>query len=362
MANHRLAYFAGRSFDAARRLDCLRSSDPESRLHGHRFEASVCATPNTPSGLAVDDLTDSLDRVLEPLRYCLINEVLEDPTDDRLLSWIRDKMSPLTCQSIGVQSTPDRGVEVDVDGVQYAWRRFQFEAAHQLPNVPEGHKCGRMHGHGFEVILMVQRTALTSPANNEYEAIERQWRPLEEVLNYSCLNDHQGLENPTSEMLSQWLWCRLVDELPNLHRVSVYETTTAGCHYDGRTFRIWKDDRFEAALRLSSVPSCDPRGRLHGHSYLVRLHLSAPLDDIMGWTIDYGDVKELFRPTYKLLDHQDLSRLPCQEYEGMAGYLYWIADRVREDLPGLDRIDLFQKSGCGGTISLIEPPFAVAAS
>ncbi|HMA98943.1 MAG TPA: 6-carboxytetrahydropterin synthase, partial [Wenzhouxiangella sp.] len=33
------------------------------------------------------------------------------------------------------------------------WRRFRFESAHQLPNVPPGHKCGRMHGHGFIVIL-----------------------------------------------------------------------------------------------------------------------------------------------------------------------------------------------------------------
>jgi len=26
---------------------------------------------------------------------------------------------------------------------------FRFEAAHWLPNVPEGHKCRRMHGHSF---------------------------------------------------------------------------------------------------------------------------------------------------------------------------------------------------------------------
>ncbi|HYC93867.1 MAG TPA: 6-carboxytetrahydropterin synthase, partial [Thermoanaerobaculia bacterium] len=26
---------------------------------------------------------------------------------------------------------------------------FRFEAAHFLPNVPEGHKCRRTHGHSF---------------------------------------------------------------------------------------------------------------------------------------------------------------------------------------------------------------------
>ena len=27
------------------------------------------------------------------------------------------------------------------------WKEFTFEAAHLLPNVPEGHKCRRLHGH-----------------------------------------------------------------------------------------------------------------------------------------------------------------------------------------------------------------------
>ena len=30
-------------------------------------------------------------------------------------------------------------------------RTFSFEAGHFLPNVPAGHKCGRMHGHSYEL-------------------------------------------------------------------------------------------------------------------------------------------------------------------------------------------------------------------
>ena len=33
------------------------------------------------------------------------------------------------------------------------FKEFQFEAAHRLPHVPEGHKCGRLHGHSFLVRL-----------------------------------------------------------------------------------------------------------------------------------------------------------------------------------------------------------------
>ena len=31
------------------------------------------------------------------------------------------------------------------------WKDFHFDAAHWLPHVPEGHKCGRMHGHTYRV-------------------------------------------------------------------------------------------------------------------------------------------------------------------------------------------------------------------
>ncbi|EEW8595914.1 6-carboxytetrahydropterin synthase, partial [Escherichia coli] len=29
------------------------------------------------------------------------------------------------------------------------FKDFTFEAAHRLPHVPQGHKCGRLHGHSF---------------------------------------------------------------------------------------------------------------------------------------------------------------------------------------------------------------------
>ena len=35
------------------------------------------------------------------------------------------------------------------------FRKFQIEAAHRLPNVPEGHKCARMHGHSFLIEIHV---------------------------------------------------------------------------------------------------------------------------------------------------------------------------------------------------------------
>ena len=36
------------------------------------------------------------------------------------------------------------------------WKDFTFEAAHRLPNLPEGHKCTRLHGHSYRVRIYVE--------------------------------------------------------------------------------------------------------------------------------------------------------------------------------------------------------------
>ncbi|CAM5715830.1 hypothetical protein SVIOM74S_09446 [Streptomyces violarus] len=36
------------------------------------------------------------------------------------------------------------------------FREFTFEAAHRLPNVPEGHECARLHGHSYKVVVHVE--------------------------------------------------------------------------------------------------------------------------------------------------------------------------------------------------------------
>ncbi len=100
-------------------------------------------------------------------------------------------------------------------------------------------------------------------------------------------------------MISSWIWERLKPALPELSWVTVYETATCGAHFDGSHYRIWKELTLDSALRLSARPDGDPRRRIHGHTYTLRLHLHAPLDQVMGWTIDFGDVKEMFAPIFR---------------------------------------------------------------
>lgn len=362
----RLYFMASAPFEAARQLDGVSADHRAWRLHGHSFLARVRAELPVDwarfPGIEADVLTERLQAAVAPLDYTLLNDLLPAPTDENLARWIQARLDLPGAEQVGVQSTRDQGADLGESDRVHFWRRFRFEAAHQLPHVPPGHPCGRMHGHGFEVILHAFPLTSSLLVDEDisggaerlqkwgYEHLEAHWMPLHEQLHLNCLNELLGLENPTSERLAAWLWQRLQPELPALSWVTVYETATAGCHYDGRHYRIWKERCFESALFLRGAWAGDPRRRLHGHSYTLRLHLTAPLDEVMGWTVDYGEVKALFEPFYRQLDHHRLDELAGLTEPTLAGLLVWMRERMTSVLPSLDRIDLEQTPGCGATL------------
>ena len=114
------------------------------------------------------------------------------------------------------------------------FKEFMFEAAHQLPHVPEGHKCARLHGHSFRVSVHVEGEV--DPVKGwvlDFADIKSAFKPLYDELDHNYLNDIDGLENPTSEVLAARIWERLNDRLPGLSQVIVRETCTSGCVFRG---------------------------------------------------------------------------------------------------------------------------------
>ena len=112
---------------------------------------------------------------------------------------------------------------------------FTFEAAHRLPNVPITHKCHRMHGHSYRVELQ-----LDGPVNPEtgfvtdFFDLEKAFGPLLEQLDHHTLNEIVGLENPTAENITVWIWDRTKPLLDELRLVKVFETPLCWAEYDGR--------------------------------------------------------------------------------------------------------------------------------
>ncbi len=115
-------------------------------------------------------------------------------------------------------------------------KQFRFEAAHHLPNVPEGHKCARLHGHSFRVTVWVEGEVGTESGwVMDFADLGEAWAPLHDALDHRYLNEVDGLANPTSEVLAVWVWERLARSLPGLARIDVHETCTSGCRYEGPT-------------------------------------------------------------------------------------------------------------------------------
>ena len=106
--------------------------------------------------------------------------------------------------------------------------------AHHLPHVPEGHKCGRLHGHSFMVRLEI--TGEVDPHTGwimDFAELKAAFKPTYDRLDHYYLNDIPGLENPTSEVLAKWIWDEMKPRVPLLSAVMVKETCTAGCVYRG---------------------------------------------------------------------------------------------------------------------------------
>jgi len=114
------------------------------------------------------------------------------------------------------------------------FKEFTFEAAHRLPNVPDGHKCRRLHGHSFRVTLFVE-----APVDEhagwvmDFGDIKEAFKPILDRLDHYYLNEIPGLENPTSENLARWIWRELKPKLSKLNKIIASETCTSGCIFRG---------------------------------------------------------------------------------------------------------------------------------
>ena len=114
------------------------------------------------------------------------------------------------------------------------WKEFRFEAAHLLPNVPDDHKCKRLHGHSYRVRIYVDGELHPELAwVVDFADIAEAFEPLRRRLDHYYLNEIEGLENPTTEVVARWIWVRLKPTLPILSAVEVGETCTSGCVYRG---------------------------------------------------------------------------------------------------------------------------------
>lgn len=114
------------------------------------------------------------------------------------------------------------------------YKTFSFDSAHYLPDVPAGHKCGGMHGHTYTLKVFLSGSLGTKTGwILDYTDLKNGIRPIINVLDHKLLNEIPGLENPTAEQLSLWLWEKIKPIFPELCKLELKETPGTGVIYEG---------------------------------------------------------------------------------------------------------------------------------
>lgn len=115
------------------------------------------------------------------------------------------------------------------------YKEFLFEAAHRLPGAPEGSPNARIHGHSFRA-----RVTITGEPNAEtglvfhFDELAEAMEGVRADLDHRFLNEVPGLELPTLERITIFIWNRLSNRVPGLTEVEVArDSCREGCVYRG---------------------------------------------------------------------------------------------------------------------------------
>lgn len=110
---------------------------------------------------------------------------------------------------------------------------FAFSASHVLGGLPEGHQCGRLHGHNYSVELELTSPELDAPGFVvDYGDLAVFKAVIDGRLDHRHLNDVLDV-NPTAEHLACWLYGEALRVLPagTVAAVRVMETPKTGAEY-----------------------------------------------------------------------------------------------------------------------------------
>ena len=111
-------------------------------------------------------------------------------------------------------------------------KRFGFSASHVIGGLPDEHPCARLHGHNYEVEVVLQSTTLDSAGFvcdfNELASLKDF---IDQTIDHRHLNEVLGHDRTTTEVLSKWLydWCKL--RWPEVLAVRVSETPGTWTEY-----------------------------------------------------------------------------------------------------------------------------------
>ena len=112
---------------------------------------------------------------------------------------------------------------------------------------------------------------------------------------------------------------------------------------------IFKTFTLECAHRLPNVPAGHKCARVHGHSFRVELHVGGPVDEKLGWVMDFADVRSAFEPLFQQLDHHYLNDVPGLDNPTSENLARWVWRELKPRLPSLSRVGVHETCTSGAS-------------
>jgi len=110
--------------------------------------------------------------------------------------------------------------------------QMYFSAAHHLLNY--NGKCENQHGHNWLVEAYVKGTELDkSNLLIDYQIIKAKLKEVLDLLDHKDINElpyFQGM-SPSSEILSKFIYEKMKEQIPQINKISVWETSTSCASY-----------------------------------------------------------------------------------------------------------------------------------
>ena len=114
-------------------------------------------------------------------------------------------------------------------------KQFSFEAGHSLP-FHDG-KCASPHGHSYRLTIALRSEGLQTSGPSQgmvrdFCQVSLVVQPMiEEFFDHKWLNETLHTDSPTAEVIARWIFEYVHPKLPELHRVTVFETATSSASY-----------------------------------------------------------------------------------------------------------------------------------
>ncbi len=114
------------------------------------------------------------------------------------------------------------------------------------------------------------------------------------------------------------------------------------------TTTLFREFTIEAGRYLPYLTPDHPCGRMHGHTFVVQIHITGEVDEEKGWIMDFNDLDDKLNEVRHMLDHKVLNEIPGLENPTTELLARWLWERLIKDLPGLSRIVIQENphTGC----------------